>query len=50
MFASYIDNDTEEENTVFSLAAAYSFARTFSVGVGIGFNTGDELLNSGSKS
>jgi hypothetical protein len=45
--AAYIDNDADEQNTEFNLAADYYFARTFSVGAGIGLNTGDDVDDEG---
>lgn len=45
--AAYIDNDEDEQNTEFSLAAYYYFNRTAGVGAGIALNSGDDISTEG---
>jgi hypothetical protein len=45
--AAYIDNDADEQNTEFAVAADYYFDRAIRVGAGIGINSGDNVAEEG---
>ncbi|MCI0506815.1 MAG: putative porin [Gammaproteobacteria bacterium] len=45
--AAYIDNDIDEQNTEFVVAADYYFDRAIRVGAGIGINSGDNIFEEG---